>query len=96
MISEYDIILKPKISEKQMRLHETENKAVFRVNKKANKIEIKKAVEKIFDVKVENVTTMNCKGKKKRLGRYEGKRPDWKKAIVKLKEGSKIDFLEGM
>jgi large subunit ribosomal protein L23 len=96
MTSEYDVIIGPRLSEKQMMLQETENKAVFKVNKKANKIEIKKAVEKIFDVQVEKVTTLNCKGKRKRLGKYEGKRPDWKKAIVKLKEGSKIDFLEGM
>ena len=96
MKSEYDILVSPRLSEKQMGLHESENKVIFKVHKNANKIEIKKAVEKIFDVTVERVTTMNCKGKKKRLGRYEGKRPDWKKAIVKLKEGSKIDFLEGM
>ena len=96
MTSEYNVIVHPLLSEKQMILHETQNKVVFKVNRNANKIEIKNAVEKIFDVKVENVTTMNCKGKRKRLGKYEGKRPDWKKAIVKLKEGSKIDFLEGV
>lgn len=96
MTSEYDIIVHPLLSEKQMVMHETENKVVFKVNKKANKIEIKNAVEKIFDVEVAYVRTMNCKGKRKRLGKYEGKRPDWKKAIVKLKEGSKIELLEGL
>lgn len=96
MKSEYDILKSPYLSEKQMKLHEAENKVVFKVHKNANKIEIKNAVEKIFEVTVEKVNTLNCKGKKKRLGRYEGKRPDWKKAIVKLKEGSTIDFLEGM
>jgi large subunit ribosomal protein L23 len=68
---------------------------LLKVAKDANKIEIKKAVEEFFKVKVERVTTINCRGKKKRLGRFEGKRPDWKKAIVTLKKGEKLDFIEG-
>ena len=66
------------------------------MSKNANKIEIKKAVEEILKVKVERVATMNYKGKKKRMGRYEGKRADWKKAIVTLKKGENLDFIEGV
>ena len=88
------IILKPLITEKSTKLKETENSVAFVVSKKANKIEIKQAVQKMFDVHVETVRTMNVHGKVKRMGRFEGRRPDWKKAIVTLKEGDTIDFLE--
>jgi large subunit ribosomal protein L23 len=77
-------------------LKEKDNKVIFKVSRNANKIEIKKAVEEIFKVSVDSVTTINCKGKKKRMGRYEGKRSDWKKAMVTLKEGEKLDFIEGV
>ena len=91
-----DIIIRPIISERTM--DDSQNsKYTFVVAKDANKIEIRKAVEEIFDVKVEKVNTMNMRGKIKRRGRFEGKRPDWKKAIVKLKPGSKtIEFFEGV
>jgi large subunit ribosomal protein L23 len=92
----YDVLLSPLLTEKGTLLKEKDNKVMFRVAREANKIEIKRAVEEIFKVKVENVSTMNCKGKMKRLGRYEGKRPDWKKAIVTLKKGEKLDFIEGL
>lgn len=92
----YDVLISPLLTEKGAQLKEADNKVLLKVAKNANKIEIKKAVEKIFKVKVEHVTTMNCKGKKKRLGRFEGKRPDWKKAIVTLKKGEKLDFIEGI
>lgn len=92
----YDIILTPLFTEKGAKLKETDNKVLLKVAKGANKIEIKKAVEEIFKVKVDSVRTINYKGKQKRLGRYEGKRPDWKKAIVTLREGEKLDFLEGV
>lgn len=84
------------LTEKGTALKEADNKVMFRVAKEANKIEIKKAVEEIFKVKVDSVATINCKGKKKRLGKFEGKRPDWKKAIVTLKKGEKLDFIEGV
>ncbi len=84
------------LTEKGTALKEADNKVMFRVAKEANKIEIKKAVEEIFKVKVDSVATINCKGKKKRLGRFEGRRPDWKKAIVTLKKGEKLDFIEGV
>lgn len=96
MKSPYDIILKPIISEDSMEKME-DKKYVFKVDKNANKIEIRNAIEKIFDVKVKSVNTMNVKGKVKRMGAHSGKRSDWKKAIVALKEDSKeIEFFEGM
>ena len=91
-----DIIKSPLISEKSMKMLEENNAYTFKVDKRANKIEIRNAVEEIFDVKVLNVNTMNMLGKKKRLGRSEGKRPDWKKAICKLAEGDRIEIFEGM
>ncbi len=84
------------LTEKGTALKEADNKVMFKVAKEANKIEIKKAVEEIFKVKVDSVATINCKGKKKRLGSFEGRRPDWKKAIVTLKKGEKLDFIEGV
>ena len=91
-----DIILKPVITEKSMDDLQT-GKYTFKVAKDANKSEIKKAVEQLFGVKVAKVNTMNCNGRNKRVGRYVGKTPDWKKAIITLTEGSKaIEFFEGM
>ena len=97
MNTAYDIILRPIISEQSME-HIDLKKYVFEVARDANKIEIGKAVEEIFDVKVDRVTTLIVKGKKKRTGRYpEGYRRDWKKAVVKLTNDSKtIEFFEGM
>ena len=95
MKSYYDIIKYPVITEKLTLLQEAyEGFVGFVVDKKATKPEIKKAVEKIFDVKVQNVRIVNNKPKKKRYGRYMGERPGFKKAYVKLKEGDKINFLE--
>ena len=91
-----DIILKPVITEKSMDDLQT-GKYTFKVAKDANKSEIKKAVEQLFNVEVAKVNTMNCNGREKRVGRYVGKTPDWKKAIVTLTEDSKaIEFFEGM
>ena len=92
----YDVLVGPYLTEKGAALKENENKVLFKVSRHANKIEIKKAVEEIFKVKVDCVATINCKGKKKRMGKYEGRRSDWKKAIVTLKEGEKLDFIEGI
>ena len=93
----YDIIKRPIITEKSMEGAENK-KYVFEVAPTANKIEIRKAVEEIFGVKVAYVNTLNMKGKKKRLGRYpEGRTNHWKKAMVQLTEDSKtIEFFEGM
>ena len=91
-----DIIIRPLITEKSMDDSEF-NRYTFEVAKNVNKIEIKNAVEEIFDVKVEKVATMNMNGKMKRMGRFEGRRKNWKKAIVKLTEDSKaIEFFEGV
>ena len=97
MKSAYDIILRPIISE-QSTEHVDIKKYVFEVARDANKIEIKKAIEEIFEVEVIKVTTQNVLGKKKRLGRHpEGSRRDWKKAVVRLSDASKtIEFFEGL
>ncbi|MDD3847211.1 MAG: 50S ribosomal protein L23 [Syntrophorhabdaceae bacterium] len=94
-MNEYDIILRPIITEKSTLVKETGNQYVFEVQRSANKIEIRKAVEKLFKVKVLDVHVSNMEGKKKRLGRYAGKRSDWKKAIVKLSPKDKITIFEG-
>jgi len=92
-----DIVLRPIISE-QSTEHVDLKKYVFEVAPSANKIEIKKAIEELFDVEVIKVTTLNMKGKRKRMGRYpQGSRKDWKKAVVKLSDSSKtIEFFEGL
>jgi large subunit ribosomal protein L23 len=91
-----DVIVRPLISEKTTALME-ENKYTFVVDREANKIEIKRALEEIFDVKVKAVNTANFKGKKKRLGRYPaGFQPRWKKAVITLTDDSKsIELFEG-
>ena len=94
------IIKKPVITEKMTAISEKLNKYAFIVDKNANKIEIKKAVEKLYDVKVEAVNTMNYDGKKKsrytKAGVISGRRPAFKKAIVTLKEGDTIDFFSNI
>ncbi|MBR2476940.1 MAG: 50S ribosomal protein L23 [Clostridia bacterium] len=92
----HDIIIKPIVSEKSMD-QLADRKYTFKVALNANKIEIRKAVEQIFGVKVEKVTTSRVRGKMKRMGVHIGKRADWKKATVKLTADSKtIEFFEGM
>ncbi|MFW5789967.1 MAG: 50S ribosomal protein L23 [Halanaerobiaceae bacterium] len=91
-----DIIISPLISEKTMKLMEENNAYTFKVAKKANKIQIRQAIEEIFNVRVVKVNTMNMKGKRKRLGFTEGKRPDWKKAIIRLDDGDSIEIFEGV
>lgn len=86
-----DIIIRPLVTEKSTALME-EGKYVFVVDKRANKVEIGKAIAEIFKVKVAAVNTMNVQGKKKRVGRNEGRRPNYKKAIVKLATGETIEF----
>ena len=97
MMTSYDIIRRPIITENSMD-QMADRKYTFEVAKEANKIEIKKAIEELFDgVKVEKVTTMIVLGKVKRMGANSGKRPDWKKAVVKLAENSKtIEFFDGL
>lgn len=90
-----DIIIKPLVTEKTMNLL-ADNKYTFVVDKRSNKTEIKNAIESIFKVKVEKVSTLIVKGKPKRMGRYEGRTSDRKKAIVSLKPGQKIKLFESM
>lgn len=94
-MNEYDIVVRPIITEKSSLLKEAGNQYVFEVQRDANKIEIRKAVEKLFKVKVVSVHISNIEGKKKRVGRFTGKKPDWKKAIVKLNAKDKITIFEG-
>lgn len=92
----YDIIRRPVITEKSMQ-GVADKKYTFEVSVSVNKVEIKKAVEEIFNVKVAKVNTMNVLGKYKRVGSKRGKRPDWKKAIVQLTQDSNpIEFFESM
>mgnify|MGYP002738788052 CR=1 FL=1 len=96
MKSPYDVILSPLVTERSMEIID-DNKYTFRVAKNASKTEIKDAVEKIFGVDVAKVNTVNMLGKTKRVGMRMGKRSDWKKAVVTLKEGSKtIEFFENI
>ena len=96
MKSPYDIIIKPVVTEASMDML-ADKKYTFKVATDANKVEIKKAVEEIFGVKVDKVTTMNFDGKLKRMGRFEGRRAAYKKAVVKLTADSKtIEFFDSM
>ena len=90
-----DILVRPLMTEKSMRQKEELNTVAFKVRTDANKVEIRAAVEAVFNVKVASVRTASFEGKLKRMGRYQGRRPGWKKAIVKLQAGHKIDLVEG-
>ncbi|MFH2044588.1 MAG: 50S ribosomal protein L23 [Pseudomonadota bacterium] len=92
----YDIIKRPLITEKSTIQKELANQITFEVDRKANRVEIKKAVEDIFKVKVAGVKTIQVMGKFKRRGRILGKRNDYKKAVVKLMPGERIEFFEGV
>ena len=91
------IIRRPLVTEKSTMLREDTNIIAFEVDPKANKIQVKSAVEELFKVKVAEVRLFNVRGKMKRMGRWVGKRRDWRKAYVRLKEGEKApDFIEGV
>ena len=92
----YSIIRAPLLTEKCHDLKEQHNQVAFRVARVANKVQIKEAVEKIFKVKVRRVNVINMQGKVKRMGRHAGKRADWKKAVVTLMPGEKIEIIEGV
>lgn len=94
MRSVYEVIRRPIISEKSMALAEVGNRYVFEVASQANKQEISSAVKQLFGVNVTRVRTMVVHGKVKRVGRFETKRSNWKKAVVTLAEGQKIEFFE--
>jgi len=95
MRNPHDVLIRPLVSEKSTILME-ENKYSFFVDRNANKIEIKHAVEELFNVKVLDVTTRNFRGKLKRMGRTQGKRPNTKRAIVKLAEGQRIEIFSDL
>ena len=90
------VILEPLTTEKAERLRETQNVVAFRVSPKANKIQIRRAVETLFEVAVKDVRTSNFTGKNKRWGRFVGRRPNWKKAYVTLEVGHVIEIFKGV
>jgi len=92
----HNIIRRPIVTEKTTDLREDANQIVFEVAEDANKIEIKQAIESLFKITVLQVRTLKVKGKKRRVGRNIGKKPDWKKAVVKLKPGDTIEIFEGV
>lgn len=93
---QYEVIKRPLITEKTSIQKEDYNQVSFEVDRRANRVEIRRAIETIFNVRVAEVRTMQIKGKVKQRGRIRGKRRDWKKAIVKLMPGERIDFFEGV
>jgi len=90
----YDIIVKPMLTEKSLVIRDTQNRYSFAVRRDSTKPEIKEAVEKLFKVKVTSVHTIAVRGKLHRMGQFQGYRPNWKKAIVTLKAGDKIDVAQ--
>ena len=95
-MKQYDIIRGPLVTEKTTLQKEIDNQVTFKVDRNANRVEIKDAVEKNFNTRVKQVRTIQVKGKVKQRGRIIGKRQDWKKAIVTLMPGQKIEFFEGV
>lgn len=91
-----DVLVRPLLTEKITAMREKGNKVGFLVRLDANRIEIKRAVESVLKVRVERVNVLTVRGKTKRLGRFAGKRPNWKKAIVTLKEGEKLEMYESV
>jgi len=95
-MKQYDIIRGPVVTEKTTLQKELHNQVTVKVDKRANRVEIKNAVEKNFNTKVKQVRTVQVKGKIKQRGRILGKRKNWKKAIITLMPGQRIDFFEGV
>ncbi len=95
-VNHYSILEKPLITEKSTMMQEHGNRVMFQVKRSANKLQIKEAVQNIFNVTVLEVNTLNVKPKTQRFGRHQGQTKAWKKAIVLLKEGDRIDFFEGV
>ena len=96
MMDPHQIIIRPVISEKSYNLIESEGQYTFQVDRRANKNQVKRAVEEAFDVRVEKVNTANVKSKPKRQGLTRGRTSTWKKAVVKLAEGERIELFEGV
>lgn len=96
MLNPHEVIIKPIISEHSIKLSDLQNTYTFRVKKDANKVEIKNAVEALFDVKVKKVNVLNLKGKKRRVRVRVGMTSSWKKAYVSLQSGDRIEIFEGV
>ena len=96
MMDSYQVLKRPLVTEKGTKQKEQANQIAFEVDRRANKILVRNAVEKIFKVKVLGVKVINVKGKERRIGRNAGKKPDWKKAIVRIAPGETIEFFEGV
>ncbi len=94
-MDDYQVIKRPLVTEKSTKQKEQANQLAFEVDRRANKILVRNAIESIFNVKVVSVRVMNVKGKERRVGKNVGRKPDWKKAIVRLAPGENIEFLEG-
>jgi len=92
IMSPQDVILNPVITEKTLRLAERNNSYTFKVRATANKVQVRDAIERLFNVKVEDVRTLNYIGKLRRVGRYVGATQNWKKAVIRVKEGDTIEF----
>ncbi len=96
MANVYDVIVRPMLTEKSTNQHDRFGVYSFIVARDANKIQIARAIEALFNVKVRDVKTMQYRGKERRLGRFLGRRPAWKKAVVRLREGDSIEIFEGV
>jgi large subunit ribosomal protein L23 len=93
-VNPHDVLIRPLLTEKITAIREVKNAVAFAVHRHATRIEIRRAVEKVFSVKVASVNVMNVRGKKKRQGRFSGKRSDWRKAFITLKKNEKIELYE--
>ena len=93
-VNPHDVLIRPLLTEKITAIREVKNGVAFAVHRHATRIDIRRAVEKVFSVKVASVNVLNVRGKKKRQGRFSGKRSDWRKAFITLKEGEKIELYE--
>ena len=96
MLHKRSVVRKPLLTEKVAQIQDAHNQYAFVVDGAANKIEIKRAIELKYSVTVVDVNTLNVRGKTKRMGRFEGKRADWKKAVVTLKAGDKIELAQNV
>jgi large subunit ribosomal protein L23 len=96
VIDPYQVLKRPLVTEKGTKQKEQSNQIAFEVDRRANKILVRNAVENIFKVRVLGVKVINVKGKERRIGRNVGKKPDWKKAIVRIAPGETIEFFEGV
>ena len=92
----HEVIKKPLVTEKSTIARDEQNVVTFAVDPRANKHDVRRAVESLFDVKVESVHTIRMPRKARRVGRFVGRRPEWKKALVRLAEGQSIEFFEGV